>query len=118
MPYEFAPGLVVEVKPPFIPSVVMAPPSSLVDVVPVIGPQGPQGSPGPAGTSVNAGYHHVQAVASRTWHVTHQLGFHPAGFLVKDSVGDIIEVATVTYIDHDNLDIDVGFETSGTAKMS
>lgn len=118
MPYEFAPGLTVTIVPPAIPSMLTSPPSSSVSAVPLIGPQGPPGVTGPAGVSVNAGFLHTQISASQYWPVTHNLGFYPAGFHIKDSTGDIIEPASITYLNVNSLIIDVGRSMSGTAQVS
>jgi hypothetical protein len=118
VPLEFGNGQVLRVALPALPIVRVTPPDPSMVVMPLIGPSGEPGPPGPAGTSVNASYRHNQTISDRIWHVAHQLGFYPAGILVKDSIGEIVEFSTVEYVDANNLDIDVGYETSGTAAVS
>lgn len=63
------------------------------------GPQGPQGDPGPMGPQGPVGpmgppgdthYTHVQAVASDTWVIDHNLGKYPSVSVV-DSANDEVE---------------------------
>lgn len=60
MPVDLAPGLTVQVAPPVMPEVRIAPPSSTTVVVPVAGPPGP---PGPAGSGA-AGQVRLTALAA------------------------------------------------------
>ena len=62
-------------------------------IIPVVevtapGPQGPAGTVNPA----DIAYTHVQAVASTTWTINHNLGFNPTA-VVLDSAGTMCEGA-------------------------
>jgi hypothetical protein len=116
MPIILTPNVVVTIDPPPTPTIQVSPPDPpSVTVVPVVGPPGPQGPPG---TGVNASFLHNQLAADDQWTVTHNLGFTPAGVLVKDSVGAIIEPADVQHLDANSMLINVGIITSGTALVS
>ncbi len=56
------------------------------------GIQGPPGAPG----SAPQAYVHDQAVPAFVWVVTHSLGYQPAGVMVMDSAGTVIE-GDITY---------------------
>lgn len=118
MSLEFVSGTVLDVVPPGLPTIGVAAPTTTMQVLPIIGPAGPTGPRGPAGTSVNAYYLHVQLAADRIWEITHSLGFYPAGCLVKDSTGAIVDPADIEHIDINSMRVTVGFLTSGTALVS
>lgn len=48
------------------------------------GPQGPAGPAGPPGAAGGEIYEHVQAVASSTWVVNHDLGVYPDVTVIVD----------------------------------
>lgn len=64
-----------------------------------VGQPGPAGPPGPAGEAPV--YVHVQAVASDTWTIAHDLGYHPA-VTVVDSSGSVV-VGGLDYPDADTV---------------
>ena len=53
-------------------------------------PQGPKGDPGPMGPPGDTHYTHIQAVASDTWVIDHNLGKYPSVSVV-DSANDEVE---------------------------
>lgn len=55
-----------------------------------MGPQGPKGDPGPMGPPGDTHYTHIQAVASDTWVIDHNLGKYPSVSVV-DSANDEVE---------------------------
>lgn len=123
MPLEFASGLTVRVVPPTVPVIRVSPPDSTVVVFPVAGPQGPPGLTGPQGAPGTPGggaqsYSHAQITADELWEISHGLGYRPAGILAKDSIGDIVEPADITYPDLDTIQLLFGRLISGTAEVS
>jgi hypothetical protein len=58
-PLTLPAGVIVEVEPPVLPVVEVAPPGEVFDLVPVPGPpgpRGPEGPPGPEGPQGRPGY--------------------------------------------------------------
>jgi hypothetical protein len=96
--------------------------AAMVTTVAIPGPQGPPGAPGPPGTPGASGvssYTHTQTSAAETWTIPHGLGFHPAGIVAKDSVGDIVEPADVIYVDNLTMRLTFpGHPMSGVADVS
>lgn len=73
---------------------------------------------GPPGTGVPA-YTHVQALASTVWTVNHALGYDPAGIVVFDAFGVVMDGFGVQYLTPGvslRLSFDISF--SGTARLS
>lgn len=80
MPLNFGSGMTVEIIPPSVPVITLAPPSIPSQlIVPVAGIQGPQGTPG--GSIVN--YH--QASPAATWVINHGLNRYPSVTLFDDT---------------------------------
>ena len=63
----------------------------------VPGPAGPAGPAGVAGAAGAPAYVHVQAVASDTWTINHNLGYRPSVELLSDGgmefYGDVLHVS-------------------------
>lgn len=72
------------------------------------GPIGETGPVGPGGSIEN--YRHVQGTPASVWTITHNLGFYPAGVVVRDSGGDI-RYGSVAYVDLNT--ITISFFVSG-----
>lgn len=79
----------------------------------VPGPQGPPGPPGPSGGS----FVFYQASASMVWSITHSLAYHPAGVVVVDSAGTVVE-GVVSYPSDNQVRIDFAVPFSGIAYLS
>jgi hypothetical protein len=61
----------------------------------------------------------VQPSAAETWTFVHGLGYRPAGHLLKDSTGDIVEPGDVLYPDLNTIQfLFIGRPMSGTAEIS
>lgn len=80
------------------------------------GPAGPQGPQGPAGSGGDLSYTHVQATASATWLVTHNLGKIPS-VTVIDSAGSEVE-GDVAYTSANSLTLNFSAAFSGTAYLN
>jgi hypothetical protein len=59
----------------------------------------------------------VQNVASASWVIPHNLGFVPAGIIIKDSSGSMVE-GEVTANSSASTTINFAFAFSGTADLS
>jgi hypothetical protein len=116
LPIDLEPGRTVYVQPPNLTQIVVPLTVPEVTVLPVAGPTGPRG---PAGDSTSLGFLWTQMAPSDIWTIVHNLGYHPAGILVKDQVGNIVEFDDVMYVDTDNLLLYFpGHPFSGTAELS
>ena len=66
-----------------------------------IGIQGPPGPPGANG-AIGGAYEHIQAVASDTWTVNHNLGYRPAASLLtvggKEMWAEVIHTSANQFI--------------------
>lgn len=120
MSFEFVNNAVIEIDPPSpLPPIAMAPPSTTTTViVPVEGPRGPQGIPGLSGDARALSFDYTQNSPATLWQINHALGFKPASFLVKDSMGDILEFANVTWPTEDIVELYFGTSVSGTVTLS
>lgn len=89
---------------------VSAPPAPvLIDVEHFVG--GGSGSAGPVA------YVHTQVLPSTVWDIAHNLGFRPAGIHVVDADGDTY-YPDVTYLDVNNVRLNLPESTLGTAYLS
>jgi hypothetical protein len=95
---------------------------SVGDIGPVgpVGPAGATGETGPAGPpgpTPSLAYLHVQNVPSAVWTINHNLGFVPAGLVVFDSSGAMVEGSILI---NNNSTTEVEFESgfAGTANLS
>lgn len=121
MPLELGPNGTVEVVPPPLPHLELAPPSpGAALVVPVPGPrgrqgeQGEQGEPGPATPS----YVHIQNAPATLWQITHGLNYRPAGVLATDTDGGWIEPDLVTWPSNQIIELHFGVPVAGTVHLS
>lgn len=127
VPFELAPGVSVNVAPPTVPSLQMAPPvtsAALVVAVP-----GPRGAPGDAGDidlliarlqdlEDNPGYYlYEQTEPSTVWLISHPLQFIPAGIEVIDHVGDR-HYPIITWPDAQTVQLSFNVAVRGTARLS
>lgn len=117
-PFEFPSS--VEVAPPRVPSLVMAPPmGGNTLVLPVVGPPGPQGpagSQGPSGPPGGSGFEYTQAVPASTWIIDHGLGrkVHVSLF----SVGAVVVFADVVHGSVNQTTISFAGPTAGSVVIS
>ena len=80
------------------------------------GSTGAQGPLGPAGSVQTLAYMHTQGVASSTWVIAHNLGFHP-NVTVQDSAGNIVE-GEIAYTNTNSLTVSFASSFSGKAYLS
>lgn len=78
------------------------------------GPQGEQGPPGPGGT--DAFYEHIQAVASATWSINHNLNKKPS-ITVVTSAGDVV-IGDEHYVDNNTVTINFIAAFAGKAYLN
>lgn len=117
-PFELAPGSVVRVSPPTVPSLAMAPPvSTAVAVLPVAGPPGPPGVPGLPGDAVNLAHLHTQDAPSTVWLIVHTLPFPPAAVDVIDHTG-VRHHPDITWPDAATVRLTFLTDVRGTARLS
>lgn len=118
-PFDIGTGDIVEVLPPPVPVVEVEPPGEpTVQVVAVAGPPGPPGEPGESADTRPLAHTHPQLSSNAVWDIQHDLGFRPGGILCRDSLGEPLEWANVTYPSLDRTVITFGFSVSGTAELS
>lgn len=136
MPIILSPDVVVDVRPPDIPTlqviapdldtvtvsaptvpmVSVAPPvDSSVTVVPVVGPPGPPGPPGAAGAGTY--YVHTQTLAQSVWLVNHNLGRFPIAWSLFDTVGRLCDEYEVENTDINNCRISMDTPTAGVIRL-
>jgi hypothetical protein len=136
MPIVLAPDVVVEIEPPDVPILAVAPPTtslvltqipevpvihpaspsaSAVTVLPVAGPPGPSGPPG---VSTNASCVWPVPVPVYLVQVQHNLGFYPAGVTAIDTSGFALEYAGVSYLSTSITEVTFDVPFSGTIYLS
>lgn len=76
---------------------------------------GAKGDPGDPG-AIGGTYTHVQAQASDTWSIQHDLGYHPS-VTVTDSGGQQV-IGSVTYTDENSLVVSFTAPFGGYAHLS
>lgn len=82
------------------------------------GPQGPAGPAGPAGPpGGELAYTHIQAIASDTWTIEHNLGTYVGGVQVVDSAGTAV-VGDITYQDENVLVLTFASAFAGRSFLS
>lgn len=79
------------------------------------GPPGPSGPPGQDGSGVQS-YRHVQAIASSSWTVEHNLGFFP-NVVIVDSTRSTVE-GEIVYVDVNTLIVNFTASFGGEAYLS
>lgn len=79
------------------------------------GAQGPPGPPGQDGSGVQS-YRHVQAMASSSWTVEHNLGFFP-NVVIVDSTRSTVE-GEIVYVDINTLIVNFTAPFGGEAYLS
>lgn len=86
----------------------------------VVGIQGPVGPQGPAGAdgadAFDLTYHHIQAVPTATWVITHNMGKYPS-ILVIDSGGSEV-VGSIIYNSINQLTLTFSGGFSGDAYLN
>jgi hypothetical protein len=63
-------------------------------------------------------YQHDQIVTAELWQIHHELGFDPAGVVVQDYDGSLIEPDTITYPLPDYVELRFGVPVAGRAWLS
>jgi hypothetical protein len=114
-----ADGTQVEVIPPSPPRIGMAAPAPAnVLVVPARGERGEQGPPGDSSATLS--YHHTQITTSDTWTINHNLGYNPAGIVIRDSSNSLIECDNIAWPNVNTVVITFypGRALSGSADLS
>jgi hypothetical protein len=74
------------------------------------------GEQGPAGLSGIGAYHHVQAMASTVWQVSHNLGFNPS-VTIHDEDENVI-IGAIDYVDENTLNLLFNAAIAGNAHLS
>lgn len=114
-PFEFPSS--VEVAPPRVPSLAMAPPmGGNTLVLPVVGPPGPQGPPGD--TVDVLAYGPVSVTNQALVQINHRLIFQPAGIICIDNNGVVTDFGAIAYPMQGTCEITFGFPFSGTIYLS
>jgi hypothetical protein len=75
-------------------------------------------STGGGASTIALSYHHVQAVASNIWTISHNLGFIPSGIVVQDGAGNDVIGGDVTHVNVNQSRITFLSPISGTADVS
>lgn len=136
MPIVLAPDFVVEVEPPEVPSLAVAPPTGttvLIQtpvmpsiqafplsgpptiVVPAYGPPGPAGPPGPSGGGVTFEFH--QSVPQSVWVVNHQFGRYPIAWSLYDTDNRLCDEYIVEHIDVNTCRVSMDVATAGLFRL-
>lgn len=115
MPFNFSDGSTIEVVPPNVPVIKMAPPPPATVVLPVGGPPGPQGPPGDTGQTLAF----VQNVSTpqSTILINHDLAFNPQPLAI-DSQGATVTGWTITYPNPGWIEMVGGVSFTGTVYLS
>lgn len=108
-------GTVVEVEPPGVPVLEMAPPQPTETLVlPVVGPRGLAGT----GGSGNGAFIWTQTDPSTVWQFDHGLGYDPAGVHVEDETG-VVHVPQVAWPQSGiTVRLTFGMAVRGSARLS
>jgi hypothetical protein len=136
MPIVLAPDIIVDVEPPGIPNLVLAPPvladvlvqtpatpviypAPLVDpavtVLPTAGPAGPAGPPGPSGGGVAFEFH--QVIPQSVWIVFHQFGRYPIAWSLYDTNGQLCDEYIVEHVDVNTCRVSMDVATAGLIRL-
>jgi hypothetical protein len=134
MPIVLAPDVVVEIEPPDVPILVIAPPTasqvltqvpavpviylaapsaSSVAVLPVAGPPGP---PGPSGGGVTFEFH--QLIPQSVWSpIVHNFGRYPIAWSLYDTGGRLCDEYIVEHLDLNTCRVSMDVPTAGLIRL-
>lgn len=137
MPIVLAPDVIVDVEPPGIPILVLAPPvltnvlvqtpatpviypAPLVDpavtVLPISGPAGPTGPPGPSGGGVTFEFH--QVIPQSVWPpIIHNFGRYPIAWSLYDTDGRLCDEYIVEHLDVNTCRVSMDVATAGIIRL-